>query len=188
MGIKRFIYNRLFNKRQRRVIWQALLYSEYRYKRRGNTDGAAYVRTVINEIIKTAGTKQRTYLESEVDAIVNKAVEETVKEGNKRIENAYKEGKAAGKKRAYEEVKGIIENSKERNTDEVLVCIKPLQVDLERCEECEKKDECFVKHAIDQANNSEGESEEKPEDDGENAEKGDSAEEAPKENEEKAEE
>ena len=71
MGIKRFIYNRLFNKRQRRVIWQALLYSEYRYKRRGNTDGAAYVRTVINETVKTAGTKQRTYLESEVDAIVN---------------------------------------------------------------------------------------------------------------------
>ena len=105
MGIKRFIYNRLFNKRQRRVIWQALLYSEYRYKRRGNTDGAAYVRTVINEIIKTAGTKQRTYLESEVDAMVNKAIEETVKEGNKRIENAYKEGKVAGKKKAYQEVK-----------------------------------------------------------------------------------
>ena len=79
MGIKRFIYNRLFNKRQRFAIWQAVLFSEYAYRRRGNVDGAAYVRTVINEVAPIAATKQRLFTADEVDAIVKARVSEVIK-------------------------------------------------------------------------------------------------------------
>lgn len=47
---KRFVFNRLFNKHQRGVIWHAIVFSEHTYKRRGNEVGANRVRGVIDSI------------------------------------------------------------------------------------------------------------------------------------------
>lgn len=52
MNFKKQIFKMLFNKRQRAIIWQAVLFSEHTYRRRGNVNGAATVLTVINETEK----------------------------------------------------------------------------------------------------------------------------------------
>ena len=118
MGIKRFIYNRLFNKRQRFAIWQAVLFSEYTYRRRGNVDGAAYVRTVINEVAPIAATKQRLFTADEVDAIVKARVSEMVKAMDKEAQKLT------------------------QKTDKPEVRI--FKVDLDKCASCEHLDECDI--------------------------------------------
>lgn len=116
MGIKRFIYNCLFNKRQRFAIWQAVLFSEYTYRRRGNVDGAAYVRTVINEVAPIAATKQRLFTADEVDAIVKARVSEVIKAADR---EAQKFPQKVDKPE-----------------------IRVIKVDLDKCASCEHLDEC----------------------------------------------
>ena len=156
--IKRFIFNRLFNERQRKVIWHAVLYSEYTYKRRNNAEGVARVRQVINEVAQIAATKQRTYLESQVNEIVKAQVNAALKGADEKIAAAYKEGKTAGVKATIDEMKrcvkaelkkfGIIPTNVD-NEGEVHF-IKGMKIDREKCEKCNHADECFVKAAIDE--------------------------------------
>ena len=140
MNIKRLIYNTLFNERQRKAIWQAVLFSEHTYKRRGNVDGAAYVRQVINEVAKIAATKQDVYLESQVAEIVKHEVEAALKGAQAKIEAAYKEGKTAGVKKTLDEVKQIFDDAKKRT--------KPFTIDTAKCEKCNEADNCFIYQAI----------------------------------------
>lgn len=140
MNIKRLIYNMLFNERQRKAIWQAVLFSEHTYKRRGNIDGAAYVRQVINEVAKVAATKQAVYLESQVAEIVKHEVEAALKGSQAKIEAAYKEGKTAGVKKTLDEVKQILDDAKKR--------AKPFTIDTAKCEKCNEADNCFIYQAI----------------------------------------
>lgn len=145
--IKRFIFNRLFNKRQRNVIWQAVLYSEYRYKRRNNAEGVARVRQVINEVAPVAATKQRTYLESQVNEIVQT-----------QVNAAYKEGKAAGVKATIDEMKHYVNRGLKKfvitptdvDDEGEVHFIRGMKIDLKKCQKCEHADECFVKAAIDE--------------------------------------
>ena len=58
MKAKAFILNCLFNKRQREIIWNAVLFSEHTYRRRGDVDSAAQVQQVINEVATTFGVKE----------------------------------------------------------------------------------------------------------------------------------
>lgn len=157
--IKRFIFNRLFNKRQRNVIWQAVLYSEYAYKRKNNAEGVARVRQVINEVAQIAATKQRTYLESQVNEIVQVQVNAALKGAEEKIAAAYKEGKAAGVKATIDEMKhyyvkgelkkfGIIPT--DVNDEGEVHFIKGMKIDREKCQKCKHADECFVKAAIDE--------------------------------------
>ena len=157
--IKRFIFNRLFNKRQRNVIWQAVLYSEYTYKRRNNADGVARVRQVINEVAPVAATKQRTYLESQVNEIVQSQVNTALKRAEKKIAAAYKEGKAVGAKATIDEMKHYVIRGELKKfgitptdvDDEGEVhFIKGMKIDREKCQKCKHADECFVKAAIDE--------------------------------------
>ena len=152
MGIKRFIFNRLFNKRQRRIIWQALLYSEYRYERRGNVDAAARVKTVINETIKVAGVKQEKFYESEVAEIVKREVTAVAEDAKKKIENAYNEGKKAGITQVISEIEKKAGQEKQDDVKKIVVSLfKPIEIDLEKCEDCEHKDDCAVKSAMENA-------------------------------------
>lgn len=157
MNIKRFIFNRLFNKRQRMVIWHSVLFSEHTYKRRGNVEAAANVRTVINEIIKVAGTEQQRFYESEVAEIVKKELHAANNIAQKRIENAYNEGKSVGFKQAVEEMKakgnsaGDGEDGGKSVVGMLLGFAKPVEVDLEKCNDCEKKDDCPIKSAVEKA-------------------------------------
>ena len=140
MWIKRFIYNRLFNKRQREAIWKAVLYSEYKYKQRGNVNGAAAVRTVINEVYKTAATKQPMFSASQVHEIVQAEVAAALNGSQAKIEAAYKEGKTTGVKKTLDEVKQILDDAKKRT--------KPFTIDTAKCEKCNEADNCFIYQAI----------------------------------------
>lgn len=165
MNIKRLIYNMLFNERQRKAIWQAVLFSEHTYKRRGNVDGAAHVRQVINEVAKIAATKQAVYLESQVAEIVKHEVEAALKGSQAKIEAAYKEGKTAGVKKTLDEVKQILDDAKKRT--------KPFTIDTAKCEKCDEADNCFIYQAIlEVERGDENEAEEKDDaDNNENAER-----------------
>lgn len=127
MNIKRFIYNRLFNERQRKVIWQALLYSEHVYKRRGNAAAVAQVRQVINETMGTAATKQRVFLESEVSQIVR----DTLDAGKEKIITAYREGRASGIKDMLDEIKSTLSKSG-------FVCVEKFTIDSNDGDEADK--------------------------------------------------
>lgn len=164
--IKRFIFNRLFNKRQRNVIWQAVLYSEYNYKRKNSSEGVARVRQVINEVAPVAATKQRTYLESQVNEIVQAQVNAALKGAEERMAAAYKEGKAAGVKATIDEMKHYVKREFKKlgitpvevDDEGEVHFIKGLKIEREKCQKCKHADECFVKAAIDEieADESEG--------------------------------
>lgn len=163
--IKRFIFNRLFNKRQRNVIWHAVLYSEYTYKRRNNAEGVARVRQVINEVAPVAATKQRTYLESQVNEIVQTQVNAALKGAEEKMAAAYKEGKAVGVKATIDEMKHYVKGGLKKfgitsnNVDDEgeVHFIKGMKIDREKCQKCKHADECFVKAAIDEIEAAEAE-------------------------------
>ena len=71
MKAKAFILNRLFDKRQREIIWNAVLFSEHTYRRRGDVDSAAQVQQVINEVATIFGVKE-TFTRQEVDEIMKR--------------------------------------------------------------------------------------------------------------------
>ena len=82
----------LLNKKQREIIWQAMIFSEYTYRRRGNVDGAAVVQTVINETQTAFDVVKSNYSKEEVDYIVAQVIKDTRAESEKNIKDAYKKG------------------------------------------------------------------------------------------------
>lgn len=111
MNFKKQIFKMLFTKRQRAIIWQAVLFSEHTYRRRGNVNGAATVQTVINETEKTFGFDKRHFTKEEVDNIVagvlndGKAhLEEAFRKGSEVAEEKIKEAYNAGFKRCLDEI------------------------------------------------------------------------------------
>lgn len=90
--MKKFLMSLLFSKKQREVIWQAMIFSEYTYRRRGNVDAAAVVQTVINETKSTIGVVKDKYTQEEVDFIVANVIRDTKNESEKHIRAAYNKG------------------------------------------------------------------------------------------------
>ena len=82
----------LLNKKQREIIWQSMIFSEYTYRRRGNVDGAAAVQTVINETQTAFDVVKSKYSKEEVDYIVAQVIKNTRAESEKTIKDAYKKG------------------------------------------------------------------------------------------------
>ena len=78
------------NKTQRRIIWQAITFSEYTYRRRGNVDEASKVMTVMNDTEALFDVIKRTYTKEEVDIIVEKAVRDSLSAAEARVKVAYK--------------------------------------------------------------------------------------------------
>lgn len=155
MGIKRFIYNRLFNKRQREVIWKAVLYSEYKYKQRGNVNGAAAVRTTINEVYKTAATKQPMFSASQVHEIVQAEVAAARSDMDDKMKKAYVAGRKEGFKQALSQADKLIDEKisnyfgkKDAGECENDKLKEGVEIDLEKCEKCTHKDECILRAAI----------------------------------------
>lgn len=79
------------NRTQRRIIWQAVTFSEYTYRRRGNVDEAAKVMAVMNDTEYLFNVIKRTYTKEEVDLIVDKAVRDCISEADARVKVAYKQ-------------------------------------------------------------------------------------------------
>lgn len=81
MKIKQIILNCLFNKRQKSVLWEALLFSAHTYRRRKEMENFAVVNQVIEELKTVWGIKEKMYSQAEVDQIKKAAVEEGWKRG-----------------------------------------------------------------------------------------------------------
>lgn len=115
---KRMLVRMLFNKRQRIVIWNALNYSNHRYIRRGNVNGAVMVKTVINEINPFMGVDTMTFTAKEVNGIV-KSVSENVAKAVRKSEQKREEAKQRG------------------------IAVGTV-ISREKCEACDHKDQCIV--------------------------------------------
>lgn len=136
--IKRLALKAIFTKEQRAVIWNALQYSFYRYDKRGDTKRAIRVGKVIDSVDSVFHDNRKKYSEREVANIIDDTI--------KAVCEVLKERKAAKKDG------GCVE-----------VHLMPGAVlDREKCEKCEHKDKCQVRHFVfdeekEQASTSEGE-------------------------------
>lgn len=90
--MKKFLLKLLFNKKQREIIWQSIIFSEYTYRRRGNIDKAAVVQTVINETESAFNVVKKTYTKEEVDYIVANVLKDVREDNDKKIKIAYNKG------------------------------------------------------------------------------------------------
>lgn len=107
MSIRKFIFNRIFNQRQRDIIWNAILFSQHTYRRRGQIDNAAVVQQVINEVSNLFKVK-RSYSQEEVDAMIQaitKDFQNYQMEAASKIDKAYQKGVENGVKKALSDVK-----------------------------------------------------------------------------------
>ena len=140
--IKRLALKAIFTKEQRVVIWNALQYSFYRYDKSGNTKRAIRVGKVIDSVDSVFHDNRKKYSEREVANIVKGTIDDTIK--------------------------AVCEVLKERKAEKkdcgcVEVHLMPGAVlDREKCEKCEHKDKCQVRHFVfdeekEQANTPEGE-------------------------------
>ena len=122
--IKRLALKAIFTKEQRVVIWNALQYSFYRYDKRGDTKRAIRVGKVIDSVDSVFHDNRKKYSEREVANIIDDTI--------KAVCEVLKERKAAKK-----------------SGECVEVHLMPGAVlDREKCEKCEHKDECQVRHLV----------------------------------------
>ena len=122
--IKRLALKAIFTKEQRAVIWNALQYSFYRYDKRGDTKRAIRVGKVIDSVDSVFHDNRKKYSEREVANIIDDTI--------KAVCEVLKERKAAKK-----------------SGECVEVHLMPGAVlDREKCEKCEHKDECQVRHLV----------------------------------------
>ena len=122
--IKRLALKAIFTKEQRVVIWNALQYSFYRYDKSGNTKRAIRVGKVIDSVDSVFHDNRKKYSEREVANIIDDTI--------KAVCEVLKERKAAKKDG------GCVE-----------VHLMPGAVlDREKCEKCEHKDKCQVRHFV----------------------------------------
>ena len=143
MKAKAFILNRLFDKRQREIIWNAVLFSEHTYRRRGDVDSAAQVQQVINEVATIFGVKE-TFTRQEVDEIMKRTGQQVADDIQKvvgeKLQKAYKDGRKAGIKETLDKLTEKFVGDFKPEKIEPLV--KGGLIDTKKCEECAHKDEC----------------------------------------------
>jgi hypothetical protein len=143
MKAKAFILNCLFNKRQREIIWNAVLFSEHTYRRRGDVDSAAQVQQVINEVATTFGVKE-TFTRQEVDEIMKRTGQQVADDIQKvvgeKLQKAYKDGRKAGIKETLDKLtEKFVDDFKPEKIEPL---VKGGLIDTKKCEECAHKDEC----------------------------------------------
>lgn len=144
MNLKKRIFKMLFNKRQRAIIWQAILFSEHTYKRRGNVNAAASVQTVINETEKIFGFDKSNFTKEEVDEIVagvineGKAhIQDAFRKGAEVAEEKIKEAYNDGFKRCIEKINEWLDREENKSV-KLNVC----EIDLS---DCKSKEEAIEK-------------------------------------------
>ena len=120
------LFKKFVNKRQRSIIFDALQYSQYRYKIRGNIDAAVNVGVVIDELknVLVDNINQKIYTQDEVDKISENLVKETVAKTISSIQNITNDNK-----------------------------VHVLKVDLEKCKSCEHGKDCIINHILNKDNN-----------------------------------
>lgn len=126
--IKKILFNLLLTKKQKEVIFKAIVYSEYKYRQRGNVDMAVNVHIVFDELSPFLGLKQ-TYTREEVDAIVDRLIDERSANESKNLKDAYNKGCRDAIERIQKDLKnglvvskivvpGVVENSGDGGSEE----------------------------------------------------------------------
>lgn len=126
--IKKILFNLLLTKKQKEVIFKAIVYSEYKYRQRGNVDMAVNVHIVFDELSPFLGLKQ-TYTREEVDAIVDRLMDERNANESKNLKDAYNKGCRDAIERIQKDLKnglvvskivvpGVVENSGDGGSEE----------------------------------------------------------------------
>lgn len=90
--IKRFLIKILFSKKQREVIQQAVIFSEYNYRKKGEVDMAARVQCVLDEITPVLGIIKQNFTKDEVDTIVSNFSKEQNEIFKMKLKEAFEEG------------------------------------------------------------------------------------------------
>lgn len=138
--MKKFLLKLLLNKKQREIIWQAMIFSEYTYRRRGNVDGAAVVQTVINETQSAFGVVKDTYSKEEVDYIVSKVIKDTRAESEKQIKDAFRSGVDSCKKELETAYKKGVDDTMSKIAAVGIVVSKIKEGDAEQEQEEQKQE------------------------------------------------
>lgn len=139
MKIKTLITKMLFNERQRAMIWRALVYSAYKYRKHGNVDRAAAVQTVMNELADSMGVIPSVFTKEQVDKIVDDVYTDAKHHVNKAYNAGLKEG--------------YILAQKDMQSGLAVGAV----LDFEKCATCPNKENCVICQAIEDAEKSEGE-------------------------------
>lgn len=131
--MKKFLLKLLLNKKQREIIWQAMIFSEYTYRKRGNVDGAAVVQTVINETQSAFGVIKNTYSKEEVDYIVAQVIKDTRKESEKQIKDAFRS--------CVDSCKDELEIAYKKGVDDTMAKIAAFDIIVSKIKECDAEQE-----------------------------------------------
>ena len=126
--IKKILFNLLLTKKQKEVLFKAIVYSEYKYRQRGNVDMAVNVHIVFDELSPFLGLKQ-TYTREEVDAIVDRLMDERSANESKNLKDAYNKGCRDAIERIQKDLKnglviseivvpGVVKNSGDGKSEE----------------------------------------------------------------------
>ena len=153
MNIKRFIFNRIFNQRQRDIIWNAIVFSQHTYRRRGQIDNAAVVQQVLNEV-KSIFFASKSFTQDEVNAIIGKmenSFKAYQKEAENKVRQAYEKGVLEGVKKAYSEIQ---EDIKKMSKPSIKGCVVVVRSKNEEKSE-EKEEQNNVPDAKEPENNPE---------------------------------
>ena len=94
MGLIKTICLRIaLNKEQRLVIWNALQYSDYKYRQNGNIDRAVVTSTIIAQTEKRFGISGKKYTKEEVNAMLNEVARRIKEDRQTELDEAYQAGR-----------------------------------------------------------------------------------------------
>ena len=97
MGIIKKAFLRIaLNRKQRVVLWNALLFSDYKYRCRGMVDRAVVTSTVLSQVEKLFGVNKKKFNMDEVNAIIDDFYKEIKNKQEKKLEEAYQDGVQEG--------------------------------------------------------------------------------------------
>lgn len=94
MGILKNICLRVaLNREQRLVIWNALQYSDYKYRQNGNIDRAVVTSMVIAQTEKRFGVSSKKYTKEEINAMLNEVARRIKEDRQTELDDAYQAGR-----------------------------------------------------------------------------------------------
>lgn len=106
MGIIKNICARIaFNKEQRLVIWNALAYSDYSYRRKGNVDKAVLTSTIMSQTEKQFGIAGKKFTKEEVGAMLEEYGKRAKEQRKEELERERENGRRQGIAETLENLK-----------------------------------------------------------------------------------
>lgn len=106
MGIIKNICARIaFNKEQRLVIWNALAYSDYSYRRKGNVDKAVLTTTIMNQTERQLGIAGKKFTKEEVSAMLEEYGKRVREQRQEELAKEYENGRRQGIAETLENLK-----------------------------------------------------------------------------------